>query len=77
MQDHKKYNLEDYTFCLEKEMKYSVVYSFMSKRFEISMVTQKKIALNTFDDRRCYIVKNNSVPCGYSTRSEINDSEKN
>ena len=33
------------------------------------MVQRKKIALNTFDDKRCYIDKNNSVPWGYKPSS--------
>ena len=30
------------------------------------MVKQKKIALNPFDDKRCYIDKYISVPWGYN-----------
>ena len=54
VQDHNKYSLEDYKFCLENnEIKYGVNYSFRSNKHEIAMVKQKKIALNTFDDKRC------------------------
>ena len=33
------------------------------------MVKQKKIALNTFDDKRCYIDKYNSIPWGHNPAS--------
>ena len=70
MQDHNKYTLEFYENCLENnEIKYGVNYSFRSNEHEITMVKQKKIALNTFDDERCYIGKNISVPCGYTLSS--------
>ena len=70
IQDHNKYTLEDYKYCLENnEIKYGVNYSFRSNKHEISMVKQKKIALNTFDDKRCYIDKYNSVPWGYNPSS--------
>ena len=32
------------------------------------MVKQKKIALNTFDDRRCYTDKYNSIPWGHNPK---------
>ena len=54
VQDHNKYTLEDYKYCLENnEIKYGVNYSFRSNKHEITLVKQKKIALNTFDDKRC------------------------
>ena len=54
VQDHNKYTLEVYKNCLENiENKYGVNYSFRSNKHEITMVKQKKIALNTFDDKRC------------------------
>ena len=66
VQDHNKYILEDYKYCLENnEIKYGVSYSFRSNKHEITMVKQKKIALNTFDDKRCYLDKYISVPWGY------------
>ena len=53
VQDHNKYTLEDYKYCLDKnEIKYGVNYSFRSNKHEITMVKEKKIALNTFDDKR-------------------------
>ena len=70
VQDHNKYTLEDYKNCLENdEIKYSVNYSFRSNQHEITMVKQKKIALNTFDDKKCYIDKYNSIPWGHSPAS--------
>ena len=70
VQDHKKYTLEEYKFCLEKnEAKYGVNYSFRSNKHENTMVKQKKIALNTFDDERCFIDKNNSIPWGHNPNS--------
>ena len=70
VQDHNKYTLEDYKFCLENnEILYGVNYSFRSNKHEITMVKQKKIALNTFDDIRCYINKYISVPWGYNPSS--------
>ena len=70
VQEHKKYTLEDYKFCLENnEIKYGVNYSFRSNKHEITMVKQKKIALNTLDDKRCYIDKYNSIPWGYNPTS--------
>ena len=70
VQDHNKYTLEDYKYCLENnEIKYGVNYSFRSNKHEITMVYQKKIALNTFDDKRCYIDKYNSIPWGHNPTS--------
>ena len=67
MQDHNKYTLEDYKYCLENnQFKYGVNYFFRSNKHEITMVKQKKIALNTFDDKRCYSDKYISVPWGYN-----------
>ena len=43
VQDHKKYTLEDYKYCLENnEIKYGVNYSFRSNKHEITLVKQKK-----------------------------------
>ena len=43
VQDHNKYTLEDYKYCLENnEIKYGVNYSFRSNEYEITMVKQKK-----------------------------------
>ena len=62
-QDHNKYTLEDYKYCLENsEIKCGVNCSFRSNKHEITMVKHKKIALNTFDDKRCFIHKYISVP---------------
>ena len=70
VQDHNKFTLEDYKYCLENnEIKYGVNYSFRSNKHEIAMVKQKKIALNTFDDKRCYIDKYNSIPWGHNPTS--------
>ena len=70
VQDHNKNTLEDYKFCLENnEIKYDVNYSFRSKKREITMVKQKKIALNTIDDKRFYIDKYNSIHWGYNPSS--------
>ena len=42
VQDHNKYTLEDYRFCLEKkEYNYGVNYSFRSNKHDISMVNHK------------------------------------
>ena len=60
VQDHNKYTLEGYEYCLENnEFKYGVNYSFRSNKHDITMVKQKKIA---FDDKRRYIDKYNSIP---------------
>ena len=72
VQDHNKYTLEDYKHCLENnEIKYGVSYSFRSNKPEITMVKQKKIALNTFDDKRCYIDKDESIPWGHNPTSSM------
>ena len=43
VQDHNKYTLEDYKYCLEiNENKYGVNYSFRSNKHEITIVKQKK-----------------------------------
>ena len=43
VQDHKKYTIEDYKYCLENnEIKYGVNYSFRSNKHEITMVKEKK-----------------------------------
>ena len=63
VQDRNKYTLEDYNYCLENnEIKYGLNYSFRSNKHEIAMVKQKKIALNSFDDKRSYTDKYNSIP---------------
>ena len=70
VQDHNKYTQEDYKYCLENnEIKYGDNYSFRSNNYEITMVKQKTIALNTFDDKRCYIDKYISIPWGYNPSS--------
>ena len=70
VQDHIKWTLEDFKFCLEKnEIKYGNNYSFRSNKHEITMVKQKKKALNTFDHKRCYLDKYISVPWGYNQSS--------
>ena len=69
MQDQKK-TPEDYKNCLENnEIKYGVNYSFRSKKHEITMVKQKRIALSSFDDKRCYFDKYISIPWGYNPSS--------
>ena len=58
VQDHNKYTLEVYKYCLENnEIEKCVNYSFGGNKHEITMIKQKKITLNTFDDKRCYIEK--------------------
>ena len=43
VQDHNKYTLEDYKYCLENnKIKYGVNYSFRSNKHEITMVKQKR-----------------------------------
>ena len=70
LQDHNRYTLEDYKNGLEnKKIKYGVNYSFGSNKHEITLVKQKKIALNTFDDKRCDIDKYISVPWGHNPGS--------
>ena len=70
VQDHNKYALEDYKYCLENnEIKYGVNYSSRCIKHEITMVKQKKIASKTFDDKRCYNDKNNSIPWGHNSTS--------
>ena len=70
VQDHNKYTLKDYKYCLENnEIEYGVNYSFRSNKHNITMVKQKKIALNTFDDKRCYNDKYNSIPWGHNPTS--------
>ena len=65
VQNHNKYTLEDYKYCLDNDkIKYGVIYSFRSIKHEITTVKQKKIASNTFDDKRCYFDKYNSIPWG-------------
>ena len=67
VQDHNKYTLEGYKFCLDNnEIKYGVNYSFRSNKHEITIVKQKNIALNTFDDKKCHLDKYISVPRGHN-----------
>ena len=67
VQDHNKYTSEEYEKCSENiEIKYGVNYSFRSNKHEIIKVKQKKMASNTFDDKRCYLDKYISVPWGYN-----------
>ena len=49
--------------------KCGVNYSFRSNRHEITMVKQKKIALNKIDGKGCYIDRFISVPWGYNPNS--------
>ena len=70
MQDHNKYTLQIYKYCLENiEIKYGVNFPFRSNKHEITMVKREKTALNTFDDKRCTIDKYNCVPWGYKPSS--------
>ena len=70
VQDHKKYTLENYKYCLENnDNKYGVNSSFRSNKHEITMVKQKKIALYTFDDKRWYIENYISIPWGHNPTS--------
>ena len=70
VQSPNKYTLEDYKYCLENNgIKYGVNYSVRSNTHEITMVKQKKIALYTVDDKRCYIDKYISVPWGHNPSS--------
>ena len=63
MQDHIKYTSEPLKKGFEnQDHLYGVNYSFRNNKQEISLVKFPKIALNTFDDKRCYIDKFNSVP---------------
>ena len=55
VQDHNKYTLEDYKYCLENtEIENGVNYSLRSNKHEITLIKQKKIALNIFDDKMLY-----------------------
>ena len=70
VQDLNKNTLEYYKYCLENdEIKYGVNYSFKCNKHEITLVKQKKLALNTFDDKKCYIDKYISVPWGQNSSS--------
>ena len=70
VQDHIKYSLEDYKYCLgNNEINYGVNCFFRSNKHEITLIKQKKIALNTLDDKRCYIDKYNSIPWGHNPTS--------
>ena len=70
VQDHIKYTLEYFKYCLENnEIKEGVNYSLRSSKHEITMVKQKKIALSTFADKRCYIDNYISVPWGCNPSS--------
>ena len=70
VQDNNKNTLEDYKYCLENnEIKYGVNYSFRHNKHENAMVKQKKTSLNTYEDKRCYIDKNNFVPWFYNPSS--------
>ena len=66
VQDNNDYTLEVYKNCLEEnEIDYAANFSIRSNRHEISLATQKKIALNTFDDGTCFNNKYISIPWGY------------
>ena len=72
VQDHNNYTLEDYKYCLDNiDIKYGVNYSFRSNKHEITMVKQKKIALISFDDKRCYFDKYNSFSWGYNPPQNV------
>ena len=66
VQPHNKNTVEDSRNCSEKNDVYGNNYSFRSKKDEISLVKQTKIALNTYDDKGCLIKKYESVPCAHS-----------
>ena len=51
------------------ENKYGDQWTFSGKRHEISLIKQGSRALNTFDDKRCYIDKYISVPWGHNPGS--------
>ena len=58
MQDHNKHTLEVYKFCLEtNEIRYGGFFFLKKIKHESSLLKQKKISLNKFDDERRYIDK--------------------
>ena len=65
-----RYNYTPKTFkmVLNLRKKLWKCVSFRSKKYEVSMVKQPKIALNTFYDIRCYNKNYGSVPCLYSKK---------
>ena len=66
MQSHNEYTLEEKKNCFENnKIKVAVNYCFRSNIHEISRVEQNKIALITFDDKKCSIDRCNSVPWEY------------
>ena len=52
-----KNTIEDYKKYLRKRKVIGISYSHRSENYEISKVKAPKIALNTFDDKRCFFNK--------------------
>ena len=66
VQNSNKFMFDEYFNCLENNQNYYATnYSLKSKKHEITMIKQDKIALSSFDDKRCYINTYESVPYGY------------
>ena len=71
VQDHNKHALEDYKYRLENnESKNGDNYSLRVINMKLQWLN-KKIALNNFDDKRCYIDKYITVPWGYIPSSKM------
>ena len=57
-QSHNENTLEGLKVCLEtNDTSYGIEFSAGNKKPELSMVEQPNIALNTFDEKSCYINK--------------------
>ena len=67
MLEPNKYTVEDNKNCLGKNRKKcGVNYSLGSNTHDISLTKRKKIALNSFDDKRCYVVIYKNVTWDYN-----------
>ena len=57
VQTQNKYLSDDLKNCLERnKIVYGAKYFFTSKKHELSLVKQPKIALVTFEDKKFYII---------------------
>ena len=72
VQSHNKHTIEVCMNFLEiNESLHGSICSFKQIKTDIYLVKQPKIAVNTFDDERCYTDKHNSIAWGYNPSSKL------
>ena len=72
MQYQNNYTFLDCKYCLQrKENKYCVKESFRSDKPGTSLVKQTQLALNTLENKRCFIDEYNSIQWGCNPSGRV------